>query len=97
MSPTAPSSATWVYNLRFTKDGKHLVSVGDAPLNKGFLAVWNPADGKMLFGETMPLGTFFGLAIAPNDQFLAIGAGPRGRPTPNFNSAYLIKMPKLAN
>jgi WD40 repeat protein len=95
-SPPA-SHPGWVYNLRYTKDGKRLVSVGDAPLNKGFLAVWDPAAGKMLYGETMPLGTFFGLAISPNDQFLAIGAGPRGRPTPNFNSAYLVKMPKLAN
>ncbi len=85
----------WVYNLRFTKDGKHLVSVGDAPLNKGFLGVWNPADGKMLYGETMPLGTFFSLAITPNDQQIAIGAGPRGRPTADFNSAYLFKMPKV--
>jgi WD40 repeat protein len=85
----------WVYNLRFTKDGKHLVSSGDAPINKGFLAVWDPHAGNMLYGATMPLGTFFGLAISPNDQLLAIGAGPRGRPTAEFNCAYLFKMPKL--
>ncbi|MCI0640909.1 MAG: WD40 repeat domain-containing protein [Gemmataceae bacterium] len=94
-APKQPVSSHpgWVYNLRFTKDGKHLVSVGDAPLNKGFLAVWNAADGKMLYGETMTLGSFFGLAIAPNDQVLAIGAGPRTRAAPDLNSAYLIKMP----
>src|SRR5262249_15167886 len=87
----------WIYNLRFTKDGK-LISAGDAPGDKGYLAVWNPADGKMLFGEAMPLGTFFGLALSPTDgKTIAIGAGPRGRPTPNFNSAFLMKVPVLGN
>ena len=85
----------WIYQLRYTADGKYLVSAGDAPLNKGFLGVWNPLDGKMLYGEALPLGTFFGLAIAPDNKMLALGAGPRGRPTPEFNSAYLIKMPEL--
>lgn len=82
----------WVYSLRWTNDGK-LVSVGDAPGNRGYLAVWNPSDGKLLFGESMPLGNFFGLSVAPDGRLLALGAGPRGRPTPEFNSAYLIKMP----
>ncbi len=91
----AASHPGWVYNLCYTKDGKYLISVGDAPLNKGFLAVWNQSDGKLLYGETMPLGTFFGLALAPNGPVFALGAGPRGRPTPDFNSAYLMKMPKL--
>lgn len=81
-----------VYQLRFTKDGK-LISVGDAPLNKGFLAVWDVKDGKMLLGETLPMGCFFGLDISPDGTLLAIGAGPRGRPTPEFNSAYLVRLP----
>jgi WD40 repeat protein len=85
----------WVYQLRFTGDGKYLISAGDAPLNKGYLAVWNPLDGKMVYGEALPLGTFFGLAIAPDNKTLAVGAGPRGRPTPEFNSAYLLKMPPV--
>jgi len=88
----------WIYNLRYSKDGKYLISAGDAPGNKGFLGVWNPNDGKLLFGEAMPLGTFFGLAISPVDgKMLAIGAGPRGRPTPDFNSAFLLKVPMLGN
>jgi len=86
-----------VYNLRFTHDGKYLVSVGDAPPNKGYLALWDPSDGKLLFGESMSLGSFYGLAIAPDDQTLAIGAGSRGSFSLNFNNAYLFKMPKPAN
>jgi WD40 repeat protein len=84
----------WVYGLRWTKDGKRIVSVGDAPLNKGYLAVWDAAAGKLLHGEELPLGSFFSVALAPDGQHLLIGAGPRGRPTPEFNSAYLMKMPE---
>jgi len=93
-NPKAPprSHPGWVYKLRFTKDGK-LVSIGDAPMNKGYLAIWNPTDGKMLYGNAMPLGTFFGLAISPDQKLLAIGAGPRGRASPDFNSAYLMQWP----
>src|SRR5262249_7508540 len=59
-SPKFPQSHPgWVYKLRYTKDGK-LVSIGDAPGNKGYLAVWSPADGEMLYGEALPLGVFFG-------------------------------------
>ena len=50
-------------------------------------------DAYLLYAETMPLGTFYGLAISADNQTLAIGAGPRGRPTPDFNSAYLLRMP----
>ena len=49
----------WVYGLRFTPDGKFLVSAGNAPKNQGYLAVWNVADGKMLYGEELPLGPFY--------------------------------------
>ncbi|MBI3411651.1 MAG: hypothetical protein HY040_25255 [Planctomycetes bacterium] len=89
----APSHPGWVYKMRWSNDGKYLVSVGDAPGNKGFLAIWDPNDGKMLYGEMMPLGNFFGLSLSPDGRTVALGAGPRGRPTPEFNSAYLIRMP----
>ncbi|MCC6418954.1 MAG: hypothetical protein IT429_12030 [Gemmataceae bacterium] len=86
----------WVYGLRFTSDGKRLVSVGDAPLSRGYLAVWDPAEGKLVHGEELSLGVFYSVAVAPDGRTLAIGAGPRGRPTPEFNSAYLLKMPDAA-
>jgi WD40 repeat protein len=82
-----------VYNLRYTPDGKHLVSVGGAPQNKGFLAVWDAADGKMLTGEERPLGTLFALAVSPDGKYLAVGsggsAGPGGE---DKNNAYVMKL-----
>ncbi len=82
-----------VYGVRYTPDGKHLVSVGGAPQNKGFLAVWNAADGKLLSGEERPLGTLFALAVSPDGKFLAVGsggsAGPGGE---DKNNAYVMKL-----
>ncbi|HMF14641.1 MAG TPA: WD40 repeat domain-containing protein, partial [Gemmataceae bacterium] len=82
----------WIYSLRYTADGKYLVSVGGAPRNQGYLAVWSVADGKLLYGEELPLGSFYSVAISPNGQELAIGAGKPGQET---NSSYVVKMPKL--
>ena len=86
-----------VTNLRFTKDGKYLISVGDAPGNKGFLAVWDWQAGKMVASDTMQLGVFYGLALAPNEKSLAVGAGNRDRKfaSPDFNAAYLLKLPMI--
>jgi WD40 repeat protein len=83
-----------VLHLRFTKDGK-LISLGDAPKNRGFLGVWDPQTGKMLFGETLPMGTFFGLAVAPDERTLAVATGSRGRSNPEMNNVYLIKLPQV--
>jgi WD40 repeat protein len=83
-----------VLHLHFTKDGK-LISLGDAPKNRGFLAVWDPQSGKMLFGETLPMGTFFGLAVSPDERVLAVAAGSRGKANPEMNSVYLLKLPPM--
>jgi WD40 repeat protein len=80
----------WVYSLRFTPDGKHLVSVGQAPRNHGHLAVWNVADGKLLSARSLPLGAFYGVAVAPDGKALALAPGPHGE---DGNPAYLVKMP----
>jgi WD40 repeat protein len=93
--PEAQSHPGWVYSLRYTRDGKRLVSAGDAPLNKGYVAIWDPDHGKLLYGEEMALGTFYAVALSPDENLLAVAAGPRGRPTADFNSAYLFKMPML--
>ena len=86
-----------VTNLRFTKDGKYLISVGDAPGNKGFLAVWDWQAGKMVASETLQLGVFYGLALSPDQKTLAVTAGNRDRKlsSPEFNAAYLLKLPML--
>ncbi len=84
----------WVYQLRFTKDGK-LITVGDAPKNQGYLAVWNPQDGKLLYDDTQPIGSFFSLALTPDEKTIALAAGSRGRPAPEYNNAYLVRIPVL--
>jgi WD40 repeat protein len=84
----------WVYGLRFTPTGKHLVSVGLAPRNHGYLAVWNVADGKLLYGAELPLGSFYSVAISPDGKLLALACGPRGRQFQEAN-CYLMKMPEL--
>jgi WD40 repeat protein len=83
----------WVYGVRFTSDGKLLVSAGNAPRNQGYVAVWNAADAKMLSGQELPLGHIYSVAIAPDGKLLALGAGPRGRQLDDANG-YLLKMPE---
>jgi WD40 repeat protein len=84
-----------VYGVRFTADGKQLLSVGQAPRNHGHLALWNVADGKLLASESLNLGPFYSLSIAPDGKSVAIGAGPRGRPgASDGNPTYILKMPE---
>jgi WD40 repeat protein len=84
-----------VTNLRFTKDGQYLLSVGDAPGNKGFVAVWDWQAGKLISAAELQLGVFYGLALAPDEKTFAVTAGNRDRKfaSPAFNAAYLFKMP----
>jgi WD40 repeat protein len=84
-----------ILGLRFTKDGKYLLSAGDAPRNEGYLAVWDWQAGKMLYGAALPLGVFHGLALSPDEKLLALPAGTRGRPNPAFNATYLLRPPVL--
>jgi WD40 repeat protein len=81
----------WVYGVRFTADGKHLISAGNAPRNQGYLAVWNVADGKLLHSEELPLGPFYSLAVAPDGKTVAVAAGVRSRQVQDAN-AYILKM-----
>jgi WD40 repeat protein len=84
-----------VYGVRFTADGKRLLSVGQAPSGHGSLALWGVADGKLLAAESLPLGPFYALAVAPDGKSLAVGAGPRGRPgSKPDNPTYILKMPE---
>jgi WD40 repeat protein len=91
----ARSHPGWIYSLSFTKDSKHLVSSGNAPKNKGYLAVWKVADGSLVSGQELPLGVFYGLAISPDESVVAVGAGALGPATPQFNCAYLLKLPPM--
>lgn len=82
----------WIYGVRFTPDGRHVVSVGNAPGNQGYLAVWNAADGKLLSGQELPLGPFYSVALSPDGKLAGVACGPRGGQTPEAN-AYLLKLP----
>jgi len=83
----------WVYGLRFTPDGRYLVSIGGAPQNKGFLGVWSTADGRLVSGEEMPLGSFYAVALSADGKLLALGTGSQGRPVQDMNSSFVLKMP----
>jgi WD40 repeat protein len=86
----------WIFGVRFTRDGKRLVSAGAAPGNKGYLAVWDAQSGKLLAAETMPLGAFHSLALMPGEQTVLVGAGPRTRTNIDLNKAYVLTLPGLA-
>lgn len=81
----------WVYSLRFTPDGKKLVSAGNAPRNQGYLAVWSVADRKLVVGEELATGPIYSLAISPDGNLVALGCGPRGRQLQDGN-AYILKV-----
>src|SRR5205807_970472 len=77
--PVVHAHPGWVYSVRLTPDGSRLVSVGNAPRNQGYLALWNVADGSLLHGEELPLGPIYSVAVSPNGKLLALACGPRGR------------------
>jgi WD40 repeat protein len=83
----------WIYSVRFTPDGKYLVSAGKAPQNKGYLAIWEVADGKLLYGEELPLGVLYSVALSPDGKLLALGTGVTGRASAEGNNSYVLKMP----
>ena len=88
-----PAHPGWIYGLRFTTDGKRIVSAGNAPRNHGYLAVWNVADGKMLSGEELALGSFNNLALSPDGKLVGLACSPQGK-QPQDVSSYLYKMPE---
>lgn len=64
----------WVYGIRFSPDGKQLISIGTAPRNRGFLAVWNLADGKVLSTQDSE-GPIYSLALSADGKTMALGTG----------------------
>ncbi|MHB1424443.1 MAG: WD40 domain-containing protein [Gemmataceae bacterium] len=84
-----------VYGLRYTPDGKHLISAGGAPRLRSYLAIWNVADGKMLYGGEQALGTLLSLALSADGKFVAVGSGVSrlGGEDGNKNNVYVMKLP----
>jgi WD40 repeat protein len=85
----------WVYGLRFTPDGRYIISGGNARGGKGHLAVWDAADGKQVRGEDLPVGTIHGLALSPDGKRVALACGPRNRQSAEGN-AYVLRLPEPA-
>jgi WD40 repeat protein len=77
--------------VHFTPDGKNLLSAGSAPNGRGALAVWQVADGKSTFAETLPTGPIFAVAISADGRRTALACGPRGRGGPSLG--YVITTP----
>ena len=78
--------------MRITANGTRLVSVGHAPRNRGYLAVWNVADGKLLYGKELDVGNINSVAVSADGRYLAVACSPRGRTLQEAN-AYIMKMP----
>jgi WD40 repeat protein len=90
----APSHPGWVYGVRFTPDGKQLISAGGAPKNMGALALWNVEDGKLLASEELPTGSLFGLALSADGKLIAVGTAGAARPgAADLNVSYVLKAP----
>jgi WD40 repeat protein len=90
----APSHPGWVYAVRYFDGGKKIVSAGGAPRLRGYLATWDAATGKRLFGKEMGIGTLFAAAASADDGRLALGTGGSVRSGAEFNQALVLKMPK---
>lgn len=72
-SEPAPSHPGWVHAVRFSPDGARLVTAGAAPRGKSYVAVWNAADGKRLFGAEREFGPIHALALTPDGTKMVIG------------------------
>ena len=81
-----------VYGVRFTPDGKSLVTVGHAPKLKAVLSVWDVADGKRTAYVELPTGPAFGLALTSDGTKAAIASGPKERTRPE-SEAVIVKVP----
>ncbi|QEL21045.1 WD40 repeat domain-containing protein [Limnoglobus roseus] len=87
-----PSHPGFVHAVRFTPDGQSLVSVGTAPRNLGFLAVWSIADGKLKASADVPLGPVYALDVSADGKSVLLGCGPRTR-TASDADAYVLPLP----
>jgi WD40 repeat protein len=86
----------WVYGVRYTPDGKFLVSSGQAPRLRGFLAVWDAGKGTLLSSAELPVGPLYSLALSPNGRLLALGTGGGVREG-GVNAGLVLKMPAVGN
>lgn len=82
----------WIYLVRFAANGSQIVSVGSAPKNRGYLAVWNFADGKLLGAVELTAGPVYHAALTNDGNAAVLACGPRVRQKP-VSDALLVKLP----
>lgn len=94
--PAQPPQAHpgWIYGLRFTPDGKFLISAGSAPNYHGYLAIWNTGDGALVHSQDVATGAINAIALAADGKTLAIGCGATAR-RDQASIAAILKMPEL--
>jgi WD40 repeat protein len=90
----AASHPGWVYALRFVDGGKKVISAGAAPRLRGYVAAWEAASGKPLWGKELDAGTIFALAASADEALLALGTGGSVRSERDLNLGLLLKMPR---
>lgn len=78
LKPDGAAHPGFVQSVRFTPDGTKAVSVGSAPKNMGFVAVWNVADGKRLAAYELPTGPIYSVDVTA-DGTAVLGCGPKTR------------------
>ena len=98
LRPTGPAPRQahpgWVNGLRYTPDGKYLVSAGNAASNQGYVALWNPADGKLVRELTLSIGPIYGIALSPDGKRAALACGPADRNSSEANG-YILNIADL--
>jgi WD40 repeat protein len=81
----------WVYALRWTSDGKHLIAVGAAPKLRGYVSVWEPATGNRVSGSESTNGTIYSITLSPDEKQMAIGTG--GTVRSETHQGIVLKIP----
>jgi len=81
----------WIYALRWTSDGKHVVAVGAAPRLRGYWSIWEAGSGKLLGGYELASGTMYSLALSPDEKKVAIGTG--GTVRSNSHQGLIFALP----
>jgi len=93
LKPDGTAHPGFVQSVRFTPDGSKLVTVGTAPKNKGYLAVWNVADGKPLAGYELAVGPIYSVDVTA-DGTAVLGCGPKVARGPTDSEAVMLPLGK---
>jgi tricorn protease-like protein len=80
----------WVNGVIWTASNK-IVSAGNAPRLKGYLAIWDAGSGKMLSGRELDIGAIHGVAISADEKKIALATGGSVRAERDLNVIQVIE------